>query len=134
MTTVQENENALREQLFAVPDAYERLNYLVGRAGRETALSEDECSEKNLVAGCVSQVWIVPEEIEGGWAFRSDSDAPMVKAVAMVYCSVYSGGTGEEIANHEATILEDTGVLACLTQSRRAGAQRILERIRGSVG
>ncbi len=134
MTTVLVNENALREQLLAVPDAYERLNYLVGRAGRETAFPDEQRSEENVVAGCVSQVWIASEEAEGCWTFCSDSDAPMVKAVAMVFCTIYSGGTAEEISNHETMILEDTGVLACLTQSRRAGAQRILERIRGSVG
>ena len=134
MTTVEENENALREQLLAVPDAYERLNYLVGRAGRETAFPEDGRSEENSVSGCVSQVWIASEEADGRWTFRGDSDAPMVKAVAMVFCTIYSGATAEEIAARETTILEDTGVLACLTQSRRAGAQRILERIRGSAG
>ena len=130
MTTVQENENALAEQLLAVPDAFERLNYLVGRAGRETALLEGERSEENAVSGCVSQVWVVPSEEGGRWIFRSDSDAPMVKGVAVLLCEIYSGGSSEDVKEHESTILEDSGVLGCLTPSRRAGAARILERIR----
>ncbi len=131
MTTPAENEARIAESLMVLPTAIDRLQHLIDLSKGDVPLGEGGRGEASRVAGCQAQVWVVAEERGGCWGFRSDSDAPMVKAVARVLCQIYSGATAGEIAGFEPTLLETTGIAQNLTPTRREGARRIVEKIRG---
>jgi cysteine desulfuration protein SufE len=125
-----ENEERLSEQLMILPTAIDRLQYLVDRSKNDPPLSEDERLHAQRVEGCQAEVWVAAIETEGRWHFRSESDAPVVKAVASLLCEIFSGATAEEIATHETTLLKFSGIAQNLTPTRSRGAGRILETIR----
>lgn len=128
--TPAENEAQIAEGLMVLPTAIDRLQYLIDQSKNDPPLEEGERGESQRVSGCQAQVWVVADESDGRWSFRSESDAPMVKAVAKLLCEIYSGGTPEEIAGHQTEVLENTGIMQNLTPTRRNGAGRIEAKIR----
>ena len=128
--TPDENESLLAEQLMVLPTAIDRLQYLIDRSKNDPPLAEAERGESQRVQGCQAQVWVAAEEVDGCWQFRSECDAPMVGAIAKLLCEIYSGGTGEEVASHQTTLLDCTGIAQNLTPTRRQGAGRIEAKIR----
>ena len=68
-----------------LPTAIERLQFLMDRSSNESPLPAEQRGECARVRGCQAQVWVVGEGQDGRWRFRSDSDAPMVKALAKTF-------------------------------------------------
>ena len=96
--TLSQKQRQLIEEYQFLPDPQERFSYLIELSQADPGLDVSERRPADLVEGCMSQVWVIGEEREGRWFFRSDSDAPMVKALAWLLTSFYSGAESAEIA------------------------------------
>jgi cysteine desulfuration protein SufE len=111
--------------LGALPNAQDRLAYIVGR-GRAAASFDDALKAVALrVEGCLAKVWFVPELKEGRCHFKADSDSAIVKGIAVLLCEFYSGQTPEEITQTPPVFLEKFGITQHLTPNRRNGLARI---------
>lgn len=131
--TPSEKEQQLAGQLSTLPDAFERLNYLVDRARHLPPPAPDACTDTYKIPGCLADLWIVPERSGSSWHFHSRSDAPVVGAVAGLLCEIYSGASSSEILRFEPTILRKLGIIDSLTPHRREGVHRMTTRIRDYV-
>ncbi|MDJ0628840.1 MAG: SufE family protein [Rhodobacter sp.] len=88
------------------------------------------------VAGCASQVWIVPKlEGQGPGAvfrFRGDSDAMIVRGLIAILKALYSGLTVKEVMAVDASAeLARLGLHDHLSSQRSNGLRAMVERIRG---
>lgn len=126
--TVQENQQRLIDDLLFIPDVQERLSILVSRA--KSTLPESEKTEDQLVRGCVSRVWLVPEIRDGRCYFRYDADSPMVKGLVGLLCEVYQGGLASEVASEEPIIWERLGFTKQITPTRLNGLAAVRSVIR----
>jgi cysteine desulfurase/selenocysteine lyase len=77
--------------------AEERVQTLIELGQTLPPFPEEYCTEQYRVLGCQSMVWFVPRTEGGRLFFEASSDAPMVKGLAAVLVSAYSGRTPEEI-------------------------------------
>ena len=115
--------------LEALFDQDEKFAYLI-RKGRETAPLADELhTEKYLVKGCMSQLWLVPELKEGRVFFQIDSDAAIPKGIAAILAEVYSGLTPSEVLALPADFLKNAGVEEHLSMNRRNGLANLTRQI-----
>ena len=127
--TLQEKQTALVEEITLIPDAYERLGYIVERGKKATNLPEDLHVDSFKIEGCMSQLWVVPEFKDGNCFFRSDSDSAIVKGIAELLCNFYSDASPEEILENNAEFLGEVGITQHLSPNRRNGLSRIVESI-----
>lgn len=118
------------EEYGFLPDPQERFSYVLEQSSADRGLEGAERRADALVPGCMSQVWIVGQTDGTHWHFRSDADAPMVKAMAWLLCRFYSGVTAEEILATEPEFLKRLRLLDALTENRRRGVAHMLARIR----
>ncbi len=125
-----EKRDRLTEEYRWLPGAQERFDYLLEQSQEGPALSAEERAVLPRVEGCLAQVWVTAELREGKVYYRSDSDAPMVRAIAWLLCDFYSGGTPEEIATTDPDFLQDLRLLDALTENRRRGTRHIVSHIR----
>ena len=130
--SLQEAEAAIAEDLLIMPDVFERMSYLTDTAPL-TSPPEGEQLEGFVVAGCMAELHVVPEQEDGIWNFRPYSNAPMVAAIAHLLCRVYSGQPADQILGHECNILETVGIHRQLSPNRQAGAANIVAKIQGYV-
>ncbi len=120
---------ALTEEIMLIPDAYERLGYIVELGKKAEALSEDLRIDSFKIEGCMSQLWIVPEFKNGLCFFRSESDSAIVKGIASLLCQFYSEAQPEQIIENDASFLGEIGITQHLSPNRRNGLSRIVESI-----
>ncbi|MDP0501260.1 MAG: SufE family protein [Verrucomicrobiota bacterium JB022] len=130
--TIREKENQLIEELNLIPDAQERLSYVVELGTAYAPLPEALRQDAFRVRGCQSAVWIVPQA--EGARFAVDADSSIVKGIACLLGDIYSVGTPQEAAAHESQLLAQTRIDAHLSPNRRRGLQLVAARLRELAG
>ena len=82
-------------------DWEDKYKYIIDLGKNFSSLPETEKNDKNKVNGCASQVWFITEEKTKNnlklLFFKGDSDALIVKGLAIILFSIFSGKTPEEI-------------------------------------
>ena len=127
--TLKEKQDALVEEITLIPDAYERLGYIVDRGKKAEGLTEDLRIDSFKIEGCMSQLWVVPSFKDGLCSFQSESDSAIVKGIAELLCQFYSDAKPEEIIKTDAEFLGEVGITQHLSPNRRNGLSRIVESI-----
>ena len=127
--TLESKKDALVEEITLIPDAYERLGYIVERGKKAAVLPEDLRIDSFKIEGCMSQLWVVPEFKDGLCYFRSESDSAIVKGIASLLCTFYSEASPEEIIANDASFLGEVGITQHLSPNRRNGLSRIVESV-----
>ncbi|MDA9317231.1 SufE family protein [Puniceicoccaceae bacterium] len=124
-----EKKTTLVEEITLIPDAYERLGYIVDRGKKAEGLTEDLRIDSFKIEGCMSQLWVVPAFQNGLCSFKSESDSAIVKGIASLLCDFYSDAKPKEILKTDAEFLGDVGITQHLSPNRRNGLSRIVESI-----
>ncbi|MGJ8651893.1 MAG: SufE family protein [Opitutaceae bacterium] len=126
---LKDKQDALVEEITLIPDAYERLGYIVECGKKAPGLPENLRIDSFKIEGCMSQLWVVPEFKDGLCYFRSESDSAIVKGIAELLCNFYSEQLPEEIVETDAEFLAEVGITQHLSPNRRNGLSRIVESI-----
>ena len=126
---LQEKKESLVEEITLIPDAYERLGYIVDCGKKAGGLTEDLRIDTFKIEGCMSQLWVVPEYKNGLCHYQSESDSAIVKGIANLICDFYSGALPKEIVETSADFLSEVGITQHLSPNRRNGLSRIVESI-----
>jgi cysteine desulfuration protein SufE len=127
--TLKQKKDALVEEITLIPDAYERLGYIVDRGKKADGLTEDLRIDSFKIEGCMSQLWVVPAYKGGLCSFKSESDSAIVKGIASLLCDFYSEAKPDDIRKTDADFLSEVGITQHLSPNRRNGLSRIVESI-----
>ncbi len=131
--TPAEMETKIIEELSVFPDVFECMTFLLESDKRRPGLPEEAKRDELLVPGCQALVWISSEQMDGQWQFESDSDAPIVRALAGALCRIFSGCDSEAIGAFEPAFLDKLQLRSQLTPTRQHGFERMVERIKESA-
>ena len=113
----------------------DKYKYIIDLGKTSPSLSEEDKNEKNKVDGCASQVWfLVKQEEENNdklLYFKGDSDALIVKGLAIILFSIFSGKTPKEIIEIDAfEKLKELNLEKNLTMQRSNGLSAMIKRIK----
>jgi len=75
----------------------ERYKYIIDLGKELPPMADELKSEVNLVRGCQSQVWLVPEQQDELFLFNVDSDAHIVKGLLAVVLVAFNGKSAQAI-------------------------------------
>ncbi|XZE20800.1 SufS family cysteine desulfurase [Pirellulaceae bacterium SH449] len=115
--------------------AEERVQTLIELGQTLPPFPTEYCTEEYRVLGCQSMVWFVPRTANGRLFFEASSDAPMVRGLAAVLVSAYSGKTPEEILTYSIEELFDALHLkSFLSPLRSNGFHSMVARIHDYAG
>lgn len=103
-----------------------RYKQLLHYAGRLPALPASARVAENKVAGCVSQVWVLPRLADGRVFFAADSDSALTKGLAALLVEGLSGSTPAEVLAVTPGFVEALGLRQSLTPSRNNGFLNML--------
>lgn len=117
---------------FAFLESWEdKYQYLIDLGEKLEPL--ESCFQKDefKVAGCQSQVWLVPEIKDRKFYFQATSDAIMVRGIIYILKAIYQGKDVKEIKNIEVEkIFATLGLEGYLSSGRRNGMLSMVEKIR----
>ena len=126
---LEDKQSLLVEELGLIPDAYERLGYIVELGKRAQGIPEALRIDQFKIEGCLSQLWVIPEFKDQKCHYKSESDSAIVKGIAELLCTFFSEQTPKEILSNQASFLSDVGITQHLSPNRRNGLSRIVETI-----
>jgi len=114
------------ERLKSTADPKRRYEYVLWLAKKLQPLPEQFRTEQFKVKGCVSQVYVVGELVDGKLHWQGDSDAAITKGLLALLIEGLEGLEPATAASIDACVLAETGLQASLTPSRANGFLNIL--------
>ena len=118
-------------------DWEDRYRYLIELGRDLDGLDQSDKTEENRVQGCVSNVWLVTNVLDGNpvrLEFRADSDAHIVRGLVAILLAVYSGRSPDQILAVDIRgLFENLELGSHLSPSRSNGFFSMVERIKGTA-
>ena len=112
-------------------DWEERYRYLIQMGRKLPEFPEEYRNETNKVVGCISQVWVVSDFVDGRIQLQADSDAFIVKGLIAMLVTLFNNKTAEEVlAVDIESIFSEIGLDEHLSPNRRNGFVAMVSRIR----
>jgi len=127
--SLEEKRDKLISDLQFFEDPQDRLAYVIDRAKKYEPLPDEFKIDDYKVEGCLSNLWFVPEFTKGKCRFRSDGDSMIVKGIAGLLTTFYSGESPEDILKVDPSFLAKAGITQHLSQNRKNGLGRVWQKI-----
>jgi len=128
----------IEANLSFLDDWEERYRYIIELGQALPPLQPGERNAQNKVNGCVSQAWLVSDEVPGTDGpilnYRGESDALIVRGLVAILIAIYSGRSVREIAETDAIeIFDRLGLREHLSSQRSNGLVSMVKRIRSEA-
>ena len=127
MATGSEKLDQIVERLKGTADPKRRYEYVLWLAKKLEPLPEACRNDAFKVKGCVSQVYVVGQLVDGRLHWRGDSDAAITKGLLALLIEGLEGLEPAAAAGIDPGFLSETGLQASLTPSRANGFLNILK-------
>ena len=127
MATGSEKLDQIVERLKSTADPKRRYEYVLWLAKKLQPLPDEFRNDAFKVKGCVSQVYVVGQLVEGKLHWQGDSDAAITKGLLALLIEGLEGLEPAAAAGIDPGFLSETGLQASLTPSRANGFLNILK-------
>lgn len=117
---------------FEFLDGWEdKYRYIIDLGEKLPPLPAELHTDEWKVRGCQSQVWLVPNKVDGKISFTGDSDAMIVKGLIAIVLMIYNHKSPTEIKSIAVdAIFAKLGLEEHLSPSRRNGLISMTEKIK----
>jgi cysteine desulfuration protein SufE len=127
MATGSEKLDQIVARLQGTADPKRRYEYVLWLAKKLQPLPDAFRNDSFKVKGCVSQVYVVAELVDGKLHWQGDSDAAITKGLLALLIEGLEGLEPGAAATIDPGFLADTGLQASLTPSRANGFLNIFK-------
>ena len=118
--------NEMISKLRATSDQRRRYEYVLWLAKKLPELKEDLRTEAIKVKGCISQVFVLGELVEGRLQWRGYSDALITKGLLAFLIQGLNDLTPTQVMAIKPELIKESGLQGSLTPSRANGFLNIL--------
>ncbi len=126
MATGSQKLDQIVDRLKGTADPKRRYEYVLWLAKKLEPLPEEFRNDAFKVKGCVSQVYVVGQLVDGRLHWQGDSDAAITKGLLALLIEGLEGLEPADAAAIDPAFLAETGLQASLTPSRANGFLNIL--------
>lgn len=125
-----ENIETLIDNFSFLESWEDKYQYLIDLGQQLEPLDESFKTDTFKVAGCQSQVWLVPHFENDVFYFKADSDAIIVRGIIYILSAIFNAKSTSEIKNIEVgKIFAKLGLEEHLSPSRRNGMMSMTQKI-----
>lgn len=127
--TEMDNQEEIIETFDLFDDWLQKYQYIIDMGKELPELDAKHKVDKNLLAGCQSQVWLIHEYKDGKLHFYANSDAAIVSGLIALVMTIYSDQTPRYIVDTEPDFIELIGLSSHLSMTRSNGLNAMIEKI-----
>ena len=109
---------------------YGKYDYLIGLSETLPAIAPEHRTERYLIEGCQSRVWVDAKLEDGRVYYAADSDAIITKGIIALLIRVLNGRTPQEILDTELYFIDAIGLAANLSPTRANGLAAMVKQMR----
>ena len=130
MKTINEIQDEIIEDFSGLEDWMDKYQLLIDLGNDQEPLEEKYKTDKNLIDGCQSRVWIQSDFIDGKIIYRAESDALIVKGIISLLIRVLSDHTPDEILEADLYFIDEIGLRQHLSPTRSNGLLAMIKQMR----
>ena len=130
MKTINELQDEVIEEFSEFDDWMDKYQLLIDLGNEQPPLDPIYKTDKNLIDGCQSRVWLQADLENGKVIFRAESDALIVKGIIALLIRVISEHTPDEILNADLYFIEEIGLKEHLSPTRSNGLLAMVKQMR----
>ena len=116
---------------FAVFDEWlDKYDYLISLADSLPEIDPAKRTDKYLIEGCQSRVWVSAELVDGKMRYTADSDAIITKGIIALLIRVMDGRTPAEAAQMDLYFVDAIGLGENLSPTRSNGLRAMIQQMK----
>lgn len=123
-------QDAIIEEFSMFDDWLDKYDYLISLSDSLPAIDESKRTEKYLIEGCQSRVWVASELRDGRMSYTADSDAIITKGIISLLVRVMNGRTPQEAANIDLYFIDAIGLGENLSPTRSNGLRAMVAQMK----
>lgn len=130
MKTINELQDEIIEEFSDFEDWMDKYQLLIDLGNEQEALPEEYKTDRNLIDGCQSRVWLQADYADKVISFRAESDALIVKGIVALLVRVLDGHTPQEIIDADLYFIDRIGLKEHLSPTRSNGLVAMLKQMK----
>ena len=111
-------------------DWLDKYDYIISLSDSLPEIDAEKRTDKYLIEGCQSRVWVSSELKDGKMFYSADSDAIITKGIIALLISVMNGRSPEEAANIELYFIDAIGLGENLSPTRSNGLRAMIAQMK----
>ena len=123
-------QNEIIEEFSMFDDWLDKYDYIISLSESLPAIDPAKRTDKYLIEGCQSRVWVSSELEDGKMAYTADSDAIITKGIIALLIRVMNGRTPEEAANIDLYFIDAIGLGENLSPTRSNGLRAMIAQMK----
>ena len=123
-------QDAIIEELSMFDDWLDKYDYLISLSESLPMIDPAKRTERYLIEGCQSRVWVASELKEGKVLYSADSDAIITKGIIALLIRVMNGRTPEELAHIDLYFIDAIGLGENLSPTRSNGLRAMISQMK----
>lgn len=127
---IKDIENEIISEFEMFEDWLDKYNYIIEMGKSVPKIDDKYKSDKYLINGCQSQVWLYAEYKDGKVFYTADSDALITKGIMQLLIRVLSGQKPDDIVNAELDFIDDVGLKEHLSPTRSNGLSNMIKQMK----
>ena len=123
-------QDEIIEEFSVFDDWLDKYDYLISLSDSLPAIAPEHRTEKYLIEGCQSRVWVDARMEEGKIFYSADSDAIITKGIIALLIRVLNGRTPQEVLDTDLYFIDAIGLSANLSPTRANGLAAMVKQMR----
>ena len=111
-------------------DWLDKYDYIISLSDSLPEIDPAKRTDKYLIEGCQSRVWVSSELKDGKMFYSADSDAIITKGIIALLISVMNGRSPEEAANIDLYFIDAIGLGENLSPTRSNGLRAMIAQMK----
>lgn len=128
--TIQEIEQQIIEEFANFDEWLDKYAYLIDLGKECPVIEEKDKTEKNLIQGCQSRVWLNCEMRDGRLYFRADSDAVITRGIITLLIRALDGQAPKDILSADLEFINAIGLREHLSPTRSNGLTAMVKQMK----
>lgn len=123
-------QDAIIEEFAMFDDWLDKYDYIISLSDSLPEIDPQKRTDKYLIEGCQSRVWVSSEIKDGKMFYSADSDAIITKGIIALLISVMNGRSPEEAANIDLYFIDAIGLGENLSPTRSNGLRAMIAQMK----
>ena len=123
-------QDAIIEVFAMFDDWLDKYDYIISLSDSLPEIDANKRTDKYLIEGCQSRVWVSSELKDGKMFYSADSDAIITKGIIALLISVMNGRSPEEAANIDLYFIDAIGLGENLSPTRSNGLRAMIAQMK----
>jgi len=128
--TINEIQDEIIDDFSYFDDWMDKYEYIIDLGKNLPLINAAHKTDKRLITGCQSRVWLHAEDNDGKVQFTADSDAVITKGIIGLLVQVLSNQPAKDIAESELYFIEKIGLKEHLSPPRSNGLLSMVKQMK----